>query len=140
MRLVDQAGVEALEHAECVRLLAGSEVGRLGVVDGGQPLILPLNYVLSGDSIVMRTAAGTKLEHAHGSPACLEVDEIETLTHSGWSVLAVGRLEEVTDYDDSEVQLVRTLSLSPWAGGDRPHWLRLVITRLTGRRVGSALR
>ncbi len=65
------------------------------------------------------------------------VDEIDTAARSGWSVLAVGRLEAVTDYDDAEVRRGRTLPLFPWPRGDRPHRLRLVPTRLTGRRVGT---
>ena len=138
MRLVDQAGVEVLEHDECVRLLSTCAVGRLGVVDAGQPVILPVNFLVTDDSIVFRTGAGTKLRHAQGSPACFEVDEIDPATQSGWSVLAVGRLEEVTDYDEAEVRRLRTLPLSPWAEGERSHWLRLVTTRVTGRQVGPA--
>ena len=136
MRLVDRQGVEVLDHDECLRLLAGREVGRIGIVDGGQPIILPMNYVMVGDTIVMRTSRGTKLEQGRGSAACFEVDEMDLATRAGWSVLAVGHLETITDYDGAEVRAAKTLPLSPWAHGDRPYWMRLVTERLTGRRVG----
>ena len=106
------------------------------LVDGGQPVILPVNFLLADDAVVFRTAAGTKLRRAHGSPACFEVDDIDTAGRAGWSVLVFGRLEEVTAYDEMEVQRLRDLPLSPWASGDRSHWLRLVATRISGRRVG----
>ncbi len=52
-------------------------------------------------------------------------------------MLAVGRLEEVTEYDGRELERIRTLRVAPWAEGDRSHWMRLVPTRITGRRVGK---
>jgi nitroimidazol reductase NimA-like FMN-containing flavoprotein (pyridoxamine 5'-phosphate oxidase superfamily) len=138
MRLVDRNGVEVLDQEECLRLIATRAVGRIGIVDSGQPIILPMNYFLVGDSVVMRTSSGTKLQHAQGSPACFEVDEIDVTTQAGWSVLAVGRLETITEYDESKVRAARSLPLSPWAAGERPYWMRLVTQRLTGRRVPSA--
>jgi nitroimidazol reductase NimA-like FMN-containing flavoprotein (pyridoxamine 5'-phosphate oxidase superfamily) len=140
MRLVDRDGVEVLDHDECLRLIASREVGRIGIVDNGQPIILPMNYLMMGDTVVLRTSAGTKLQHAQGSSACFEVDDIEVTTQAGWSVLAVGRLETITEYDDAKVRAARSLELSPWAAGERPYWMRLVTRRLTGRRVGSGVR
>ena len=137
MRLVDRDGVEVLDHDECLRLLASREVGRIGIFDRGQPIILPMNYSMVGDAVIMRTSAGTKLQHAQGSAACFEVDDIDDVTQAGWSVLAVGRLEAITEYDDASVRAARALPLSPWAAGERPHWMRLVTQRLTGRRVGG---
>ena len=137
MRFVDRDGVEVLDHDECLRLIASRNVGRIGIVDSGQPIILPMNYAMVGATILMRTSVGTKLQHAQGSAACFEVDDIDVTTQAGWSVLAVGRLETITEYDDIKVRAARALPLSPWAEGDRPHWIRLVTQRLTGRRVGS---
>jgi nitroimidazol reductase NimA-like FMN-containing flavoprotein (pyridoxamine 5'-phosphate oxidase superfamily) len=140
MRLIDRDGVEVLDQHECLRLIASREVGRIGIVDSGQPIILPMNYVMVGDTVVLRTSAGTKLQHAQGSAACFEVDDIDVTTQAGWSVLAVGRLETITEYDDAKVRAARLLPLSPWAAGERPYWMRLVTQRLTGRRVRAASR
>jgi len=139
VNLVDRDGVEVLGHDECLRLITSRGVGRIGIVDSGQPIILPMNYQMVDDTVVMRTSAGTKLQHAQGSAACFEVDEIDATTQAGWSVLAVGRLETITEYDEAKVRAARSLPLSPWAAGERSYWMRLVTQRLTGRRIGSAL-
>ena len=47
-----------IPRAECLRLLAGQTVGRLGFVVHGRPMVLPVNYVLVGDLIVFRTGEG----------------------------------------------------------------------------------
>jgi uncharacterized protein len=135
MRFVDsRTGIEILERDECLQLLANDEVGRLGVVNGGAPVILPVNYTLDGESIVIRTEAGTKLNAGPRSPACFEIDWFDRANRRGWSVLVSGRLEEVTPFDGAELERVRQLPVDPWAG-PRFHWLRLVPTRITGRRV-----
>src|SRR5687768_11832620 len=90
-----------IHQEECERLLAEDVVGRLAVVVGDTPIIFPVNYVLDGHDIIFRTDAGTKLEFGPRAPASFEVDSIDRATHSGWSVVATGRLEEVTEYHRS---------------------------------------
>ena len=52
VKMVDnRSGFEVLERRECLRLLAGEVVGRVGVVEAGSPLVLPVNYALDGDVI-----------------------------------------------------------------------------------------
>ena len=36
--------MEIIPRQECLRLLAGQKVGRLGFVVGDQPMIMPVNY------------------------------------------------------------------------------------------------
>src|SRR5687767_13539744 len=93
-----RTGIEMLDRDACLTLLAGDDVGRLGVVAHGTPRIFPVHYVLDGDTIVFRTAAGTKLDVGTRSPACFELDQLDRATRTGWSVLVVGLLEEVTPY------------------------------------------
>lgn len=50
--------------------------------------------------------------------------------------MAVGRLEEISPYDSATLERVRSLPVTPWATGEKRHWMRLVPDRLTGRRVG----
>jgi nitroimidazol reductase NimA-like FMN-containing flavoprotein (pyridoxamine 5'-phosphate oxidase superfamily) len=133
----DRTGIEVMDADLCRRLLAADDVGRLAVVSGGAPVILPVNYALDGDNIISRTAPGTKLDAAGRSPACFEIDAFDRATRHGWSVVVSGRLEEVDEYSPRELARLRSLEVSPWAVGDRDHWLRLVPTRITGRRVGA---
>lgn len=137
MKNVDaRTGLEWMDRDECLRLLATDVVGRLAVVSGGSPAIFPVNYVLDDETIVFRTDEGTKLRAAERAPACFEVDDIDREHRAGWSVVATGRLEEVTRYDSSTLDRIHRLPVDPWAGGDKGHWMRLIPNRITGRRVG----
>jgi nitroimidazol reductase NimA-like FMN-containing flavoprotein (pyridoxamine 5'-phosphate oxidase superfamily) len=128
-------GLQKIDRDECLELLAGDTVGRLAVTDGRTPGIFPVNYLLDGDDIVFRTDAGTKVDVGPRARACFEIDAFDRRTHSGWSVVATGRLEEVTAYDARTWQRVQELPIEPWAGGIKAHWMRLVSERITGRRI-----
>lgn len=135
MDLVDQrTGSHVIDRDACLRLLAADDVGRLGVVSGGTPLILPVNYALDGEDIVLRTAPGSKLDAAPRARACFEIDRFDHDARSGWSVLALGRLEEVTPYDRSWPH-VQSIAVDPWASSPKTHWLRLVPDHISGRQV-----
>jgi nitroimidazol reductase NimA-like FMN-containing flavoprotein (pyridoxamine 5'-phosphate oxidase superfamily) len=137
MRLKDsRTGIELMDRALCLRLLAADTVGRLAVVSGGAPVILPVNYALDGEAIVIRTAPGTKLDSA-GQMACFEIDAFDRATRHGWSVVVSGVLEEAGVHASRELMTMHSLDVTPWAEGDRDHWLRLVPSRITGRRVGA---
>jgi nitroimidazol reductase NimA-like FMN-containing flavoprotein (pyridoxamine 5'-phosphate oxidase superfamily) len=135
MRLIDtRTGIEWMERDECVRLLGGEVIGRLAVVDGGAPHIFPVNYVLDGEDVVLRTAPGTKLDSVGRARACFEIDAFDREHRSGWSVVVAGHLEELGELS-GEAERVRQLPVDPWADGERDHWLRLVSDRITGRIV-----
>lgn len=138
MKMVDsRTGLESISREECLRLLAGDEIGRLAVIDGRTPVILPVTYAMDGEAVVFRTGPGVKLDAGPRSPASFEVDAIDRERHTGWSVVVTGRLREVTDYEGETLERLRRLDVSPWAGGARDHWMRLEPTRITGRRIGS---
>ena len=136
MRSVDaRTGIELIGRDECLKLLAADVVGRLGVVAGGTPMIVPVNYALDGDAgVVFRTAPGTKLDLGVRSPACFEIDRFDPATRTGWSVLVTGRLEEIGSLE-REWARIHGLPVDPWAAGEKSHWLRLTTDRVTGRRV-----
>jgi nitroimidazol reductase NimA-like FMN-containing flavoprotein (pyridoxamine 5'-phosphate oxidase superfamily) len=119
-------------------LLGVDRVGRLAVVDGFSPVVFRVNYAMDGDDIVFRVADGTKLRSVGRANACFEIDAFDPDRRSGWSVVVVGRLEEVTPLDPAYERTIR-LPLDPWAEGDRRYLLRLVASRVTGRRVGGAM-
>jgi nitroimidazol reductase NimA-like FMN-containing flavoprotein (pyridoxamine 5'-phosphate oxidase superfamily) len=130
--------IRVLDRDQCLRLLAGDDVGRLAVIVGNTTTIFPVNYALDGDTIVFRTDPGTKFAHGPRARVSFEVDSFDHAHRAGWSVVATGRLEEVTHYDAATFDRVRGLPIDPWAGGDKAHWMRLVPDRVTGRRIEPA--
>lgn len=138
MHLLDaRTGLEHLTSEECYRLLADDEIGRLAVVDGSTPRVFPVNYVLDQRAVVFRTDPGTKLDKGPRHRACFEIDAFDRAQRSGWSVVAVGRLEEITRFDSRSLERVRSLGVDPWAG-DKTHWMRLVVEQVSGRRLRPA--
>ncbi len=133
-----RTGVTHIDRKECVALLGNDMVGRLAVLDGHTPVIIPVNYLVDGEDIVFRTDPGMKLDVGPRSPASFEIDGIDRNSRTGWSVVATGRLEEITHFDSRRWHRVHELPLEQWAGGPKEHWMRLVPDRITGRRVGPA--
>ncbi|MEV7414538.1 pyridoxamine 5'-phosphate oxidase family protein [Streptomyces sp. NPDC089919] len=123
-----------LAVAECRRLLGTHGVGRIAVFGAEGPSLVPVNYTVAGHHIAFRTRAGSAVARAAGTDAAFEIDHIDDVTAGGWSVQAVGRLEAVTDAEEIR-HLSATARSRPWAGADRTHWMRLVPSSLTGRRV-----
>lgn len=135
MRMIDdRTGLEVLAQDECLRLLNKQGVGRVAVVAGGRPMIFPVNYVVDGRTIVFRTDEGTKLDGVtSGFNVAFEIDGIDAMYHSGWSVLVTGVGREVVD--GTEVAVLRELPLRPWAAGEKSHWIRIRPDTMTGRRI-----
>lgn len=135
MRMIDdRTGLEVLSRDECLRLLREHAVGRVAVVAGGRPLIFPVNYTVDGASVVFRTDAGTKLDGvSNGFHVAFEVDGIDTLYHTGWSVMLSGRGREIVE--PNELAAVSELPLRPWAGGEKSHFVRIRPDTITGRRI-----
>jgi len=131
----DWSGLELLSNDDCHTLLASTSVGRLGFVERGGPVILPVNFTMDGLAIVFRTGEGSKLSTAMMQrPVCFEIDEWDSFSHTGWSVLAKGTADEVLD--DDEIGRLERLPVRPWSRPDlRSHWIRIMVEELTGRRV-----
>jgi nitroimidazol reductase NimA-like FMN-containing flavoprotein (pyridoxamine 5'-phosphate oxidase superfamily) len=121
---------------ECRRLLATRRLGRIGIATGAFPLILPVNYVLDGDAIVIRTASPKITAAAEHTRVAFEVDDVDERTRSGWSVLVQALAEEITGARrDDLVARLHAAPGSPWAPGEHGHWVRLIPKVVTGRRI-----
>jgi uncharacterized protein len=132
----DSPQLQSLSNAECFALIATQQVGRLGVIADGYPLIFPVNYGLDLGVIVIRTGTGTKLAGASHANVTFEVDNIDQRMRSGWSVLVKGLAEEITSEHRTElIERTKAAALQPWAPGSRGHWLRLIPHAVTGRRL-----
>ena len=134
---MDTASGHALELTanECFRLLQTAQVGRLALTQRALPVVIPVNFALEGQTIVIRTGPGSILSAAKppGVVVAFEVDEVDPETYSGWSVLVTGTMREVTDA--SETLRLSQLALNPWVGGDRRHFVRVLPGLISGRRI-----
>jgi nitroimidazol reductase NimA-like FMN-containing flavoprotein (pyridoxamine 5'-phosphate oxidase superfamily) len=125
-----------LGERECVERLATQVVGRIAVVVDGEARVFPVNYLFDHGDIVFRTDEGTKLDAARaGALATFEVDHSDPIYHTGWSVMATGHLEAVTDPHD--LRVMEGLPVRAW-GRAGQHWVRMPIVSISGRRVTGA--
>ena len=131
----DWSGLEVLSYEACLTLLREASVGRLGFIEQGSPIILPVNFTMDRSAVVFRTGAGSKLSTAMMQrPVCFEIDSWDTMRHTGWSVLAKGVADEVLD--DDRIERLDSLPVRPWARPDvRDHWVSIMVEDLTGRRI-----
>ena len=90
MSLVDE-GLEILSDDECRYLLRSASVGRIGVSVNALPVIVPVNYRLTGHMIRFWSGPGLKLNAAPAhTVVAFEVDDFDPENQRGWSVLAIG--------------------------------------------------
>ena len=126
---------EVLSEAECRKLLAEQEVGRVAFVDNDFPVVLPVNFVIDGDLIAIRTDLGAKSDRIPLHRVAFEVDGVDQRDHSGWSVLVQGGAQDVTDAVGHRFEDLRRRGLTTWPPGDKSHWLTIDIQRISGRRI-----
>ena len=127
-----RAAIEELPVATCWELVRTRRVGRLAVNVDGRARIFPINFVVDGQTIVFRTAPGTKLSAARGADVEFEVDHYDASTGRAWSVIVAGRATEVTRADEWEH--VHDLLLFPWHLAPKPFFVRIDPEAVTGRR------
>src|SRR4051812_46201054 len=126
-----------LSTTECEELLRAGLVGRVAACSPHGPHIIPVNYSVVDDAIVLRTTPYSLLgSQARGTVLALEVDQFDYEYHRGWSVVARGRSEVVLDAEELD-HIRQTWGPAPWAAGSRTLYLRLFWTELTGRRLGQ---
>jgi nitroimidazol reductase NimA-like FMN-containing flavoprotein (pyridoxamine 5'-phosphate oxidase superfamily) len=131
---IDRNGLELLDRAECLRLLAQRNFGRVGLTLGALPTILPVTYRLIEGRVVFRTGVGQKLaaatEHA---VIAFEVDEMDALSHSGWSVVVTGVAEEVVD--TAEIRRLDRFGIPRWTPSGQDRVVALSPDLISGRRL-----
>ena len=120
----------ALEHLapeECWRLVSGASTGRLAVaLPHRSPLVVPVNYVVRNEAVLFRTDTGSKLDALRDHPVSFQVDLIDPIDRTGWSVLIRGFAHETSSADTDP---------DPWAPGRKDHWVRIQAIEITGRRI-----
>ena len=131
--------IEELDEDQCLKLISEGGIGRIAYVGRFGPAVLPVNYELLDGAVVFRTAANgpldedlrTGIEGADYKVA-FEIDSIDLATRRGWSVLIQGPAHHLAGDERGGIRV------EAWAPGDREMFVRIVPSRITGRRVGSA--
>ena len=130
------SALRTLSPAECFELLEPGGIGRVGFASAAGIIIVPVNFVLAGKTVVFRTAPDTLIAVYANGPVSFEADRFDEQTREGWSVLVLGHAHTVTA--EREVrQLQDRGNLQPWAAGARDVYVRVTPTRISGRRVGD---
>lgn len=134
--------LEELDEAECLRLIGSGGIGRIGYSGRYGPTVMPVNYQLYEGTIVFRTAQDsatdkdlrTGIANAEYKVA-FEIDDFDAAARTGWNVLVQGSAHHVES--EAERASVAHAGVEPWPGGDRELFLRIIPTRVTGRRVSQ---
>jgi nitroimidazol reductase NimA-like FMN-containing flavoprotein (pyridoxamine 5'-phosphate oxidase superfamily) len=123
--------IQILTHAECLQRLERGGVGRIALSGAGAPILRPVNFVLHGDQVLIRTGEGTILTSAErGDPASFEIDGIDALEHTGWSVVVVGKLANYHEDREGSAPPLRA-----WASGVKERLVVVHIDELSGLRI-----
>jgi uncharacterized protein len=135
---VDRNGLEVLDREECLLLLGRATLGRVAVTSAALPTVLPVNFRLAGERIVFRTGEGTKLAAAtRNAVVAFEVDDIDPVDHTGWSVVVTGVARPVVDPDDQAA--LKDVGIARWAAGPDGHLVEVSLDMVSGRRVPPGL-
>ena len=109
--------LEALPREESLRLLGSTSLGRVVFTHLALPAIRPVNHIVEGEKIIIRTHLGSAIVSAvdgTGTVVAYEADMIDLGDHLGWSVIVVGKASRLTD--PSEIARYQQV-LQPWVSG-----------------------
>jgi nitroimidazol reductase NimA-like FMN-containing flavoprotein (pyridoxamine 5'-phosphate oxidase superfamily) len=122
--------VRVLDTAECWRLLAEQEFGRLAMRDGEGVDIFPVNYLVHDSAIYFRSGPGAKLVDLTRHPGvAFEVDG--QLAHRVWSVVISGAATRIGS--DAEIHASGIQGLQTWHPSDKFNYVCLRPASVTGR-------
>ena len=125
--------LDEIGRDECLALLASMALGRIAVnAPGWPPVIRPVTYVFDerSTSVVFGSAEGSKLTTLLRSErAAFEIDGVDPVEGTGWSVIVVGPVEEITNAAERERLSEAGLR------GELRHLMRIRATVVSGRRI-----
>jgi len=129
--------LEVLDRSACLARLARGGVGRIAFVDDDSTVaILPVNFALHDDEILISTGRGSAIHRRaeSGSVAGFEIDETDPNYHGGRSVLVRGVLHIVAG-EGGHGGLGRPPA---WGNRGADVLVALSTDHVTGRRIPPA--
>jgi uncharacterized protein len=125
--------LEILGVHESLHLLRSATIGRLVFTENALPAIRPVNFTMSTAQIIVRGERGSWVDKLDRMVVAFEADHVEPATHTGWSVVVVGKAHKLTDLDDlAEPGL---WAPHPWPAGTQDQHLAIDMEHITGRRL-----
>ena len=125
------APVTELAETESWELLGGVSLGRLVTTVNGWTEIFPVNFVVQKNTLLFRTAEGTKLLTAALNEYVLfEADDHNVA--EGWSVVMRGKARLLAT--STEIAEARRAGLYPWIATQKERFVRITPQSVTGRR------
>ncbi|QTI49496.1 hypothetical protein JYK04_07368 [Streptomyces nojiriensis] len=127
-----------LDRADALRLLSTVSLGRIVFTQHALPAVRPVNHLVEGEDVIVRIHDGGALASlaapadAPGVVVAYEADDIDPVTHLGWSVVVTGYARVVVDTD--EVDRYAHL-LRPWVARPMTSALRIHPDLVTGFRL-----
>lgn len=123
--------ITTLSDSEAWDFLAARRFGRLALTVLGKPEIFPINYATSGQSLLFRTAEGTKLVGmVMDNHVAFEVDQVGV--DHGVSVVLKGVVHEVES--EAELDTLDLSGLHSWIPTLKYHLMVIQNGEITGRR------
>jgi uncharacterized protein len=127
----DRQGLLVLDRSACAQLLRTTRVGRLALVHGALPMILPVAFAMLDADLVFNVGPGTLSRAAdHCDVVCFETDSVDAGLADMWSVSVVGQLSRVVS--PADLSRAAQLDLPCWEPGE---FIRLTPQIFSGRRT-----
>lgn len=137
---IPEPQTEVLPPEDCWKYLRSSYIGRLAVINGGAPEIFPVNFLVVGETLVFRTAPGTKLTTLlTGAPVAFEADGLNAYATEVWSVVVKGAPGRF-DGDPAQLAEAGGPDRQPWEAGTKEHLVQIRSTDISGRRFAVSPR
>jgi nitroimidazol reductase NimA-like FMN-containing flavoprotein (pyridoxamine 5'-phosphate oxidase superfamily) len=128
-----------LTRAQAMRLLASVPLGRIVFTHHALPAIRPVNHVIDGDDIIIRSHPGAAIisaaDNSAGVIVAYEADAIAPATRTGWSVIVTGTARLIRDPADAARY---EPMLQPWVAGDMSQLIRIQGGIVTGYSLAPA--
>lgn len=125
-----------LTEEECWRLLSATSLGRVVFTHHAMPAIRPVNHLVDGQVIIIRSHLGAAIASRAaadaGAVVCYEADELDGVRHTGWSVIATGLARLVREPEAIERYERR---LEPWIAGQMDQVISIEPRFVSGIRL-----
>lgn len=120
-----------LSEEESWDRLRRKEFGRLAYHLADEVHIAPINYAVSGQQIVFRTAEGSKLLGVvMNEDVAFETDDVDDEAELAWSVIARGAAHIL---EGDEARDADNLRLRPWVGTAKFNVVAITVDEISGR-------